>query len=127
MDVSLHQAVYQTRISALHHYYREQQGATYNMNQHHPRHLSSLQHWNSSLVQEAHLLLPLVDLVQEGLQNLLHSNAWLSFNIRDQLLVTHALVLMEYRLRSTIFKVVIRHAMFCRLQKSSSSYHKRRK
>jgi hypothetical protein len=44
------------------------------------------------------LLLPLVDLVQEGLQNLLDSNAWLSFNFRDQLLVTFALILMEYRL-----------------------------
>lgn len=45
------------------------------------------------------LLLPLVDLVQEGLQNLLNSNARLGFDISNQLLVALALVLMKYRLQ----------------------------
>ena len=51
----------------------------------------------SSLSKSA-LLLPLVDLVQEGLQHVLNRDAWLGFNVCNQLLVALILVLLKYRL-----------------------------
>ena len=91
--MSVHKAVYQTRNSALHHYYREQSNTIWTTVEQLPG-------------PRGRLLLPLVDLVQVGLPNLLNSDAWLSFNFGDQLLVTLALILMEYHLRSTILMIV---------------------
>ena len=51
----------------------------------------------SSLSKSA-LLLPLVDLVQEGLQDVLNRDVWLGFNVCNQLLVALILVLLKYRL-----------------------------
>ena len=51
----------------------------------------------SSLSKSA-LLLPLVDLVQEGLQHVLNRDVWLGFNVCNQLLVALILVLLKYRL-----------------------------
>ena len=51
----------------------------------------------SSLSKSA-LLLPLVDLVQEGLQHVLNRDVWLGFNVCNQLLVALILILLKYRL-----------------------------
>jgi len=51
----------------------------------------------SSLSKSA-LLLPLVDLMQEGLQHVLNRDVWLDFNVCNQLLVALILVLLKYRL-----------------------------
>lgn len=45
------------------------------------------------------LLLPLVDLVQEGLQNVLNCFARLGLDVGNQLIVALPLVFMKYRLR----------------------------
>lgn len=54
--------------------------------------------WSNGSLSKRALLLPLVDLVQEGLQYVLNGDARLGFNIRDQLLVALAFVLLEYSL-----------------------------
>ena len=52
------------------------------------------------LLNELGLLIPLVDLVEEGLQNILNGLVWLGPDVSNQLVVALTLVLTEHLLDS---------------------------
>lgn len=52
-------------------------------------------HWELGNLRHLHLLLPTVDFLQEGFQDLLHRTVMLSFNRRDQVFVSSIFELRE--------------------------------